>query len=106
MGEDLYTLQTQINVKSYTFYTQSLGNTGANSFLFINLELATLLIRYCSAYSKSLPYAISIVEYNKKGDFKITHYVHLMLQIDNCWFIHMPFCIAPLGKYNIIIGRK
>ena len=106
MGGNSYTLQTQINIKGFTFYTRSLGDTGANGFLFINTELATLLIRHCGARSKPLPRAISIIGYNGKGDSKITHYVRLTLQIDNRRFVRMPFCIASLGKHDVIIGRK
>jgi hypothetical protein len=34
------------------------------------------------------------------------HYVRLTLQINNRWFVHMPFCIALLRGHNVIIGRK
>ena len=75
MSGSLYTLQTQINIKGYTFYTLALGNTGANGFLFINLELATLLIRHCGAHSKPLPRAILVIGYNGKDKLSISHYV-------------------------------
>ena len=88
------------------FYTYTLYDTGANGFLFINTELATLLIRHCGARSKPLPRAISVTGYNGQGYSKITHYVHLTLQIDNRCFVRMPFCIAPLGTHDAIIGRK
>ena len=37
-------LYIQLNTKGFTFYTYILGNTRVNGFLFINLELASLLI--------------------------------------------------------------
>jgi hypothetical protein len=106
MGGNSYTLQTQLNIKGFTFHTHALGDTGANGFLFINLELAALFTRYCSARSKPLPYAISVTGYNSKGNSRITHYIRLTLQINNRWFVRMPFCIAPLRKHNVIISRK
>jgi hypothetical protein len=106
MSGSSYTLQTQINIKGYTFHTLALGDTGANGFLFINSELATLLIRYCGARSKPLPCAISVTGYNGQGKSSISHYVRLTLQIDNRRFVRMPFCIAPLGNHDVIIGRK
>ena len=106
MGGNSYTLQTQLNIKGFTFYTRALGDTGANGFLFINSELATLLIRHCGARSKPLPRAISVTGYDGKSNSRITHYVRLTLQIDNRRFVRMPFCIAPLGKHDVIIGRK
>ena len=37
-------LYIQLNTKGFTFYTYALSDTRANGFLFINLELASLLI--------------------------------------------------------------
>ena len=56
-----------------------LGNTKANGFLFINSELAILLICHCSAHSKPLPCAILIIGYNNKGKSSIMHYMRLTL---------------------------
>ena len=88
------------------FYTYALCNTRANGFLFINIELTTLLIRYYSAYSKPLPHVILVTGYNGQGYSKITYYIRLILQIDNRRFIYIPFCIVPLGTHDVIIGRK
>jgi hypothetical protein len=106
MRGNLYTLQTQLNIKGFTFHTHALGDTRANGFLFINSELAALLTRHCGACSKPLPCAISVTGYNSKGNSRITHYIRLTLQINNRRFVRMPFCIAPLRKHNVIIGRK
>jgi hypothetical protein len=100
-----YTLQTQLNIKGFTFHTHALSDTEANGFLFINSELATLLTRHCGVCSKPLPCVISVIGYNGNGNFRITHYIRLTLQIDNRRFVRMPFCIALLGKHNVIIGR-
>ena len=88
------------------FYTYALCNTRVNSFLFINTELATLLIRHYGAYSKPLPRVILVTGYNSQGYSKIMYYVRLTLQIDNCRFVRIPFCIVPLGTHDVIIGRK
>ena len=61
------------------FYTRTLYDTRVNSFLFINTELTTLLIRYYSARSKPLPYVISVTGYNSQGYSKITYYIRLIL---------------------------
>ena len=106
MGGNSYTLLTQLNIKGYTFHTRALGDTGANGFLFINTELATLLIRHCGARSKPLSCAVSVTGYDGQGSYKITHYMRLTLQIDNRRFVRMPFCITPLGTHDVIIGRK
>ena len=106
MGGNLYTLPTQLNIKGYTFHTRALGDTGANGFLFINTELATLFIRHYSACSKPLFYAVLVTGYNSQESFKITYYIRLTLQINNRRFVRMLFCITPLGTYNVIIGRK
>ena len=66
MGGKSYTLPSQLNIKGYTFHTRVLGDTGANGFLFINSELATLLIRYCGARSKPLPYVIPVTGYEDR----------------------------------------
>ena len=78
----------------------------ANSFLFINIELTTLLIYHYSAYSKPLPYVILVTGYNSQGYSKIIYYVRLTLQINNRHFVYMPFYIIPLRTYNVIIGCK
>ena len=106
IGGNSYTFPTQLNIKGYTFYTRALCDTGANGFLFINTELATLLIRHCGARSKPLPRVISVTGYDGQGHSKVTHYVRLTLQIDNRRFVRMPFCIAPLGTHDVIIGCK
>jgi hypothetical protein len=106
MGGNSYTLYTQLNIKGFTFHTHVLGDTGANGFLFINSELAVLLTRHCGARFKPLSYAISVTGYNSKSDSRITHYIRLILQINNRWFVRMLFCIALLRKHNMIIGCK
>jgi hypothetical protein len=102
----LYTLQTQLNIKGFTFHTYALSNTRANSFLFINSELAVLFTRYYGARSKPFSCVISVIGYNSKDNSKIIYYIRLTLQINNRWFVRMPFCIALLKKHNVIIGRK
>ena len=106
IGGHAYTLPSQLNIKGFTFHTHALGDSGANGFLFIDLELASLLVRSCGARTKPLPRPIPITGYDGNSDHNITHYLRLTLQIDNRRFIRMPFCIAPLGKHDIIIGRK
>ena len=106
MKGNSYTLLTQLNIKGYTFHTRAFDNTRANGFLFINTELATLLIRYCGACSKPLSCAVLVTGYDGQGSSKITYYMRLTLQIDNRRFVRMPFCIAPLETHDVIIGRK
>jgi hypothetical protein len=106
MRGNSYTLQTQLNIKGFTFHTHALGDTKVNGFLFINSELAALLTRHYGARSKPLLCAISVTGYNSNSNSRITHYVRLTLQIDNRRFVRMPFCIAPLGKHNVIISCK
>ena len=60
-------LYIQLNTKGFTFYTYTLGDTRVNGFLFINLELASLLIRHYSACLKPLPYAIPVTGYDRKS---------------------------------------
>ena len=79
IGGNSYTFPMQLNIKGYTFYTCALCDTRVDSFLFINIELTTLLIRHYSACSKPLPYIISVIGYNGQGYSKIIYYVHLML---------------------------
>jgi hypothetical protein len=79
MRGNSYTLPTQLNIKGYTFYTYALGDTRANSFLFINTELATLLIRYYNARSKPLFYIVSVTSYNSQKSSKIIYYIRLTL---------------------------
>jgi hypothetical protein len=106
IGGNSYTLSTQLNIKSYTFHIYALGNTRANSFLFINTKLATLLIRHCDARSKPLPYIVLVTSYDGQRSSKIIYYIRLILQINNRRFVRIPFCITPLRIYNVIIGRK
>ena len=64
IGGNSYTFPTQLNIKGYMFYTHALYDIRVNSFLFINTELTTLLIRHYSACSKPLPYIILVTDYN------------------------------------------
>ena len=57
----------------------ALSNTRANGFLFINLELTTLLIHHYGVCLKPLPYVILVTGYNGKSNSRITHYVCLTL---------------------------
>ena len=61
------------------FYTRALYDTRVNSFLFINTELTTLLIRYYSTYSKPFPRVILVTGYNSQGYSKVIYYVCLTL---------------------------
>jgi hypothetical protein len=103
MGGNSYTLQTQLNIKGFTFHTRALGDTEANGFLFINSELAALLIRHCSTRSKPLSCVISVTGYNSKGNSRITHYIRLTLQIDNRRFVRtvLLFCMLLVYYYYL-----
>jgi hypothetical protein len=79
MGGNLYTLQTQLNIKGFTFHTRALGNTEANGFLFINSELAALLTRHCGVCSKPFSYVILVTGYDSNSNSRITQYVRLTL---------------------------
>ena len=106
MGGSAFTFDIQLNTNGYSFHTTALNDTGANGFLFIDIQLATLLIRHCGARSKLLPCSIPVTGYDGKNTNQITHYIRLTLRLDNRQFVRMPFCIAPLGKHDVIIGRK
>ena len=61
------------------FYTYALGDTRANGFLFINIELATLFLCHYGARSKSLSCLISVIGYDSKVNSKIIYYIYLTL---------------------------
>jgi predicted aspartyl protease len=94
---------TQIGKNGYGYGVQadSLADTGANGYAFINTELAVQIAKFWQTPAIRL----QVVCYVKGYDGK-THVIFLDLHIDGRQFKEVPLLIADLVNHEIILGRN
>ena len=84
----------------------SLIDTGAQGFLFINLSIAFSITRSLQIPIQKLPYKVTIRGFQDSIESSVTHYLRLHLRIDGRTILNCPFVILDLGAQDCIIGLK
>ena len=85
---------------------QSLVDTGAHGFLFLNRPVADFLVKQLSITYQPLPYPILVTGYDGKRQTRITTYLRVHLTIDGRRVYNAPFIVLDLGRHDCIIGVR
>lgn len=106
MGGQALEVPCMLAKNGSAFRTLTLIDTGANGFLFIDTALADSLIRHFNVTKIPLPQEVPITGYDGQRGTACTHYLRMTFIINGRRFVREPFLIAPLGRHDIILGRK
>jgi hypothetical protein len=81
-------------------------DTRVNRLLFINYDLAVLLCKHFSIPTILLGRSCLVQGYDGRETTPITHAMIMTLIIDGHCQPNTPFLIVPLGKHDMILGKK
>ena len=84
----------------------SLIDTGAQGFLFLNTSIAFALARSLRVPIRSLPRKVQIRGFKDTITSSATHFIRLHLRIDGRTILNCPFVILDLGQQDCIIGLR
>ena len=106
LGGQQFSVPTQIGKNGYGVQADSLADTGANGYAFINTEFAVQVAKFCQTPAIRLQEVCYVKGYDGKTKEPVTHVIFLDLRIDGRQFKEVPLLIADLGNHEIILGRK
>jgi predicted aspartyl protease len=106
LGGHQFLVPSQIGKNGYLVQTDSLADTGANGYTFINTEFAIQVAKFCQTPAIRLQATCYVKGYDGKTKEPVTHVIFLDLHIDGRQFKEVPLLIANLGNHKIILGRK
>jgi hypothetical protein len=106
LGGKQFSACSQIGKNGYVVQTDSLVDTGANGYAFINTDFAIQLAKFCQARAIRLKDPCFVKGYDGKTKEQVTHVIFLNLRLNGRRFKDIPFLIANLGSQQIILGRK
>ena len=90
----------------YRIDLDTLANTRANRFAFINTTCAINIAKFLNIKATWLKKSITMKGFNRKHGKAIIHILILYLSLDRQQQTNIPFCILDLGNHNIILGLK
>ena len=90
----------------YQVFTSALADSGANAFTLMDSQCAQKLSEFLNAPFEKLPNPIPIRGYNGQRGQPITSVLRIHLRVDGRRQYNVPFLVADLGGYDIILGRK
>jgi hypothetical protein len=101
------TFPCSLSNNGYSILLETLADTGANGFSFIDTLCAIDIAKFLDLKAKRLPQPIKVKGYDgKTGTTGITHYLQLHLTIDGRRQYNLPLLILDLGSHDLILGRK
>ena len=90
----------------YSIDIQSLIDSRANGFAFINTSFAIEATKFLDTKSIQLRHPILVKRFDREQGNTITYVLILYLTINKRQQENLPFCILDLGNYNVILGLK
>ena len=106
LGGQQFSVSSHIGKNGYGVETDSLVDTGANGYAFINTKFAIQVARFCQTPAVRLQAVCYVKGYDGKTKEPVTHVIFLDLRIDGRQFKEVPLLIADLGNHEMILGRK
>lgn len=88
-----------------TISVSCLADTGADGYLFVNVNLARTLIRQWGLRTRKLPHKCPVTGFDGESRQPITHAVRLTFVINGRVQQSQPILIADIGRHDVIIGR-
>jgi hypothetical protein len=106
MGGPQFLVSCILSMNGLGISTQSLADTGANGYLFLNRPLAVKLSKSLGVKIQRLPYSVPIRGFQNKIQSHADQYLRLHLTVDGHKVYNCPFVILDLGSQDVIIGIK
>ncbi|KKA22077.1 Gag/polymerase/env polyprotein [Rasamsonia emersonii CBS 393.64] len=85
---------------------ENIRDTGANGFIFIDTNLATLIAKTFGLHTVPLGREYAVQGYDGKSEAPVTHAIFMTLEVDGRRQNNLPMLIVNLGRHDIILGRK
>jgi hypothetical protein len=90
----------------YAVKLNTLANSRANGFVFINTFYTINITKFLNVKAQRLSRLINVKGYNKKAESAITHILQLYLIINRQHQYYIPLLILNLGSHDYILSRK
>lgn len=105
-GGKHFRVPTVLCSKGYGVSLQSLVDTGAQGFLFLNSAIARTISSSLQVPIRRLPFKITVKGFQDQVQTRVNQYIRLHLSIDGRKVYNCPFVIMDLGSQDCIIGIK
>ena len=105
-GGKHFRVSTVLCSKGYGVSLQSLVDTGAQGFLFLNSAIARTISSSLQVPIRRLPFKITVKGFQDQVQTRVNQYIRLHLSIDGRKIYNCPFVIMDLGSQDCIIGIK
>ncbi|PVH90778.1 hypothetical protein DM02DRAFT_607107, partial [Periconia macrospinosa] len=106
MGGPHFRHPSVLSFNGIGFKLNSLLDTGAQGFLFINSSIAHSLSRKFRTSIQKLPRPVTVRGFQDSITDSARRYIRLHLRIDKRTILNCPFVILDLGTQDVIIGLK
>ena len=106
IGRNHFIVPCTILYSKYRIDLDTLVNTRANRFAFINTTYTINIAKFLNIKATWLEKSITIKDFNRKHEKAITYIFILHLSLDRQQQTNILFYILDLGNYNIILGLK
>ena len=106
MGSKHFTVPCILSYNGYGINTNTLVDTGANGFSFIDTSFAIDVMKFLNIKPQLLAQSIPIKGYDGKHKSNASHYLVVHLTIDGRCQESIPFIILDLGQHDIILGLR
>ena len=99
------TFKAKVAMNGKTISVSCLADTGADGYLFVNINLIGALINHWGLRTKRLPQECPVTGFDGELRQPITHVAKLTFMIDGRVQQSQPMLIADIGKHDMIMGR-
>ena len=106
LGRLGFHIDSQLAYNGLSFTVNTLADTGANGYLFIDTKKAIELARFYNIPTEPLRQPAKTRGFNGSDGPQITHAIKLHLIVGGQRFLNQTFLILNLGQHEVIIGRR
>jgi aspartyl protease len=105
-GGQSFTVPSQIAFNGYNIPANTLADSGAKGYLFMDTQFAIDAARFFNVPIHPLPTPCKVKGFDGKSSAEITYAIILHLSVDGRRFLNMLILITDLGQHDIIIGKN
>ena len=106
LGGQGFHVDSQLAYNGLSFTVNTLADTGANGYLFIDTKKAIELARFYNIPTEPLKQPAKTRGFSGSDGPRITHAIKLHLIVGGRRFLNQTFLILNLGQHEAIIGRR
>ena len=105
LGGQGFHVDSQLAYNGLSFTVNTLADTGANGYLFIDMKKAIELACFYNIPTEPLRQPAKTRGFNGSDRPQITHAIKLHLIVGGQQFLNQTFLILNLGQHEVIISR-